>query len=149
MIVAEIHTSKGMMDFELYASDTPKTVEHFRTLAEQGFYNGLEIFKYESDILIQTGCPNNDGTGGCGYHIKCELNNTRKHDFGVISMAHTVRNGNGSQFFICLGRQGLEDFDDNNTCFGKLRKKGFDVLQKLRVGDIIEKVVVDEIEDSA
>ncbi len=149
MIVAEIHTNKGLMDFELYAGDTPKTVEHFRTLAEQGFYDGLLFFKYESDLLIQSGCPNNDGTGGCGYFIKDELDNKRKHDFGVISMAHTVENGNGSQFFLCLGRQGLESFDENNTCFGKLRDKGFDVIQKLRRGDQILKVVVDEIEDSA
>ena len=149
MIIAEIHTSKGMMDFELFSSDTPKTVEHFRTLAEQGFYDGLEFFKYEADILVQSGCPTNNGMSGCGYHIKCELNHSRKHDFGVLSMAHSPRNGNGSQFFICLGRQGLEDFDDNNTCFGKLYKKGFDILQKLRAGDVIERIIVDEIEDSA
>lgn len=147
MIVAEIHTEKGFLDFELYNADAPKTVEHFRTLADKGFYNGLEFFKYVSDVLIQTGCPNNDGTGGCGYFTKCELQSHKKHDFGVLSMPHTTRDGNGSQFFICLGRNESDIFDDNHTCFGELRNKGFDILQKLRKGDKITKIVVEEIEE--
>lgn len=146
MIVAEIHTTKGFLDFELYNAEAPKTVEHFRSLAEQGFYDGLEFFKCIPDVLIQAGCPNNDGTGGCGYFVKCELLSGEKHDFGVLSMAHTTRDGNGSQFFICLGRNESDIFDGNHTCFGKLRNKGFDVLQKLTVGDKIEKLVVEEID---
>lgn len=146
MLVAEIHTEKGMMDFELYTSDSPKTVEHFRTLAEKGFFDGLEFFKHIPDVLIQTGCPNNDGTGGCGYFTKCELQANRKHDFGVLSMAHTTRNGNGSQFFICLGRNETDIFDGNHTCFGELRNKGFDILPKLEAGDKVVKIVVEEIE---
>lgn len=146
MIIAEIHTTKGFLDFELYEKEAPKTVEHFRTLAEQGFYDGLEFFKFIPDVLIQTGCPNNDGTGGCGYFSKCELLADQKHDFGVLSMAHTARDGNGSQFFMCLSRNDTDIFDGNHTCFGKLYKKGFDVIQKLELGDKIEKLVVEEIE---
>ncbi|MGB0523022.1 MAG: peptidylprolyl isomerase [Flammeovirgaceae bacterium] len=147
MLVAEIHTDKGLLDFELYAADAPKTVEHFRTLVEQGFYDGLEFFKFIPGVLLQTGCPNNNGTGGCGYFAKCELQSDQKHDFGVLSMAHTTRNGNGSQFFICLSRNETDIFDGNHTCFGGLRNKGFDVLQKLREGDKVVKIVVENIEE--
>lgn len=149
MLVAEMHTTKGFLDFELFKDDSPKTVEHFRTLVEQGFYDGLEFFKFVEDVLIQTGCPNNDGTGGCGYFAKCELQAGQYHDFGVLSMAHTGKNGNGSQFFICLSRNETDIFDHNHTCFGKLRNKGFDVLHKLGLGDKIESLTVEEVEESA
>lgn len=142
-----MQTSKGVLDFELYMEDAPQTVAHFRGLVEHNFYNGLEFFKFIPNTLVQTGCPNNDGTGHPGYFIKCELDeNQRKHDFGVLSMAHTARNCNGSQFFICLNRGEADMFDQNHTCFGRLLKKGFDVLPKLRVGDKIKKIIIEEID---
>jgi len=143
MIVVKIHTSKGYLDFELYDKDAPQTVAHFRGLVKHGFYNGLTFFKHIPNTLIQTGCPNNDGTGHPGYFVKCELDeNQRKHDFGTLSMAHTARDCNGSQFFICLGRSEGDIFDQNHTCFGHLLNKGFDVLPELRMGDIIEKMTI-------
>ena len=147
MLVVNMKTSKGLLDFELFDEDAPQTVAHFRGLVQGGFYNGLEFFKHVPNTLVQTGCPNNDGTGHSGYFIKCELDeNQRKHDFGTLSMAHTARNCNGSQFFICLNRSQGDIFDQNHTCFGKLLKKGFDVVPKLRVGDKIIKMTIEETE---
>jgi peptidyl-prolyl cis-trans isomerase B (cyclophilin B) len=145
MVLMKMHTSRGMLDFELYDKDAPQTVAHIRELAKKGFYNGLAFFKHIPGMLIQTGCPHNDGTGHPGYFVKCELDeNQRKHDFGVLSMAHTARNCNGSQFFICLSRGDADIFDRNHTCFGQLHKNGFDVLPKLRAGDTITKITVEE-----
>lgn len=148
MLIAAIHTNQGVLDFELYDEDAPLTTEHFKDLADSGFYDGLEFFKYIPGVLLQTGCPRNDGTGHPGYFVKCELDeNQRKHDFGVLSMAHTARNANGSQFFICLNRVEADMFDRNHTCFGKLHKKGFDILPVLREGDVVEKIRVYQVDE--
>jgi len=143
-----MQTSQGFIDFELYEKDAPQTILHFKNLVDAGFYNGLEFFKYVPGVLIQTGCPHNDGTGHPGYFMKCELDeNKRKHDFGVLSMAHTARNANGSQFFICLNRGEGDIFDRNHTCFGRIHDKGYEVLPKLRMGDTIQKLTIHQSDE--
>ena len=92
--------------------------------------------------MIQGGCPNGTGSGGPGYTIKCELTGgNQHHERGVLSMAHAGRNTGGSQFFICHSRNNTSHLDRNHTCFGKV-VEGLDVIDDIRGGDAIEKIVV-------
>jgi peptidyl-prolyl cis-trans isomerase B (cyclophilin B) len=142
MTKGEIHTSKGVMYVEFYDDDAPKTVENFVTLSEKGYYNGLNFHRVIPDFVIQGGCPNGTGTGGPGYKINCELDgDLQYHDRGVLSMAHAGRNTGGSQFFICHSRKNTAHLDRNHTCFGKVYE-GVDVIDKIRQGDKIEKIVI-------
>lgn len=142
MTKGEIHTSKGVMYVEFYDDDAPKTVENFVTLSEKGYYNGLNFHRVIPDFVIQGGCPNGTGTGGPGYKINCELDgDLQYHDRGVLSMAHAGRNTGGSQFFICHSRKNTAHLDRNHTCFGKVYE-GVEVVDKIRQGDKIEKIVI-------
>ncbi|MFN3800250.1 peptidylprolyl isomerase [Belliella pelovolcani] len=144
MKTAEIHTEKGIMKVEFYENDAPKTVENFITLSKKGFYDGLTFHRVIPDFVIQGGCPNGTGTGGPGYKIDCELNGDNQyHDRGVLSMAHAGRNTGGSQFFICHSRNNTSHLDRNHTCFGKV-VEGLDVIDDIRAGDKIEKIVINE-----
>ncbi|WP_258097184.1 peptidylprolyl isomerase [Marinoscillum pacificum] len=141
---AEIHTKKGVMKIEFYEKDAPKTVANFIDLAEHGFYDGLTFHRVIPDFVIQGGCPNGTGAGGPGYHIDCELDGDNQyHDRGVLSMAHAGRNTGGSQFFICHSRTNTAHLDRNHTCFGKV-VDGLDVIDQIKQGDTMEKVVITE-----
>lgn len=142
MKTAEIHTVKGVMKVEFYEKDAPKTVENFINLSEKGFYDGLTFHRVIPDFVIQGGCPNGTGTGGPGYKIDCELTGDNQyHDRGVLSMAHAGRNTGGSQFFICHSRNNTSHLDRNHTCFGKV-VEGIAVIDDIRAGDKIEKIVI-------
>ncbi|AKQ46275.1 cyclophilin [Rufibacter radiotolerans] len=151
MKTAEIHTAKGVMKVEFYEKDAPKTVENFTKLAKEGFYDGLSFHRVLPDFVIQGGCPNSregakgvPGTGGPGYKIDCEVTGGNQfHDKGVLSMAHAGRNTGGSQFFICHSRNNTAHLDRNHTCFGKV-VEGQDIIDDIRQGDRIEKIVVNE-----
>ena len=139
---AEIHTAKGVMKVDFYDADAPNTVDNFLKLAEKGYYNGLNFHRVIPDFVIQGGCPNGSGTGGPGYKIKCETSGGNQyHDRGVLSMAHAGKDTGGSQFFICHSRTNTAHLDGVHTCFGKV-VDGLDVIDKIKAGDKIEKVVV-------
>lgn len=141
---AEIHTEKGVMKVEFYHNDAPGTVTNFINLAESGFYDGLNFHRVIPDFVIQGGCPDGTGAGGPGYQIDCELDGDNQfHDRGVLSMAHAGRNTGGSQFFVCHSRNNTAHLDRNHTCFGKV-VEGLDVIDDIRQGDKIEKVVITE-----
>lgn len=141
---AEIHTKKGVMKIEFYEKDAPKAVANFIDLAEHGFYDGLTFHRVIPDFVIQGGCPNGTGAGGPGYTIDCELDGDNQyHDRGVLSMAHAGRNTGGSQFFICHSRTNTAHLDRNHTCFGKV-VEGLDVIDQIKQGDVMEKVVITE-----
>ena len=154
MKTAEIITDKGTMKVEFYEKDAPKTVKNFVELAEKGFYDGLSFHRVIPDFVIQGGCPNSregakgvPGTGGPGYKIDCELSGENQyHDRGVLSMAHAGRNTGGSQFFICHSRKNTAHLDRNHTCFGKV-VEGQDVIDQIKAGDRIQKIVVTNVED--
>ena len=142
MKVAEIHTNKGTMKVEFFEKDAPNTVKNFTDLAEKGFYDGLTFHRVIPDFVVQGGCPEGTGTGGPGYHIDCELDGENQyHDRGVLSMAHAGRNTGGSQFFICHGRENTKHLDRKHTVFGKV-VDGLDVIDLIREGDVMEKIVV-------
>ena len=150
-LTAEFHTAKGVMKAELYAADVPNTVNNFVKLAKSGFYDGLRFHRVIPNFVIQGGCPFSrnlgdprTGTGGPGYSIKCETSAGRQyHDRGVLSMAHAGKDTGGSQFFICHNRQNTQHLDGVHTCFGKVFE-GLDVLDAIRQGDLIEKIVIVE-----
>ena len=145
MITAEIITEKGTMKVEFYEKDAPKTVDNFVKLSKDGFYDGLTFHRVLPDFVIQGGCPQGTGVGGPGYQIKCELDGENQfHDKGVLSMAHAGRDTGGSQFFICHSRNNTAHLDRNHTCFGKVIE-GLDVIDDIRQGDEIEKIVVSEL----
>lgn len=144
MKTAEIHTAKGIMKVNFFEKDAPNTVANFVKLSEKGFYNGLTFHRVIPDFVIQGGCPKGDGTGGPGYAIDCELDGENQyHDRGVLSMAHAGRNTGGSQFFICLSRENTQHLDRQHTVFGKVYE-GLDVIDKIKQGDVIEKIIINE-----
>jgi peptidyl-prolyl cis-trans isomerase B (cyclophilin B) len=139
---AIIKTNHGDMKVEFYEKDAPKTVANFVKLSKDGFYNGLTWHRVLPDFVIQGGCPKGNGTGGPGYAIDCELDGDNQyHDRGVLSMAHAGRNTGGSQFFVCHSRNNTAHLDGNHTCFGKVIE-GVDVIDKIRVGDTIDKIEI-------
>ena len=141
---AEIHTAKGVMKIDFFENDAPNTVANFTKLAKSGFYNGLTFHRVLPDFVIQGGCPNGIGNGGPGYKIDCELTGENQyHDRGVLSMAHAGRNTGGSQFFICHSRTNTAHLDRNHTCFGKV-VEGLEVIDAIRQGDVMEKVIINE-----
>lgn len=142
MSKAEIHTAKGVMKIDFYDADAPNTVANFIKLAEKGYYNGLNFHRVIPDFVIQGGCPNGSGSGGPGYKIKCETSGGNQyHDRGVLSMAHAGKDTGGSQFFVCHSRTNTSHLDGVHTCFGKVTE-GLDVIDKIKAGDKIEKIVV-------
>jgi peptidyl-prolyl cis-trans isomerase B (cyclophilin B) len=142
MAKAEIHTAKGVMKIEFYEKDAPNTVANFIKLAKSGFYDGVTFHRVLPDFVIQGGDPTGTGAGGPGYKINCELTGENQyHDRGVLSMAHAGRNTGGSQFFICHSRNNTAHLDRNHTCFGKVYE-GLEVIDDIRQGDVMTKVVV-------
>jgi peptidyl-prolyl cis-trans isomerase B (cyclophilin B) len=137
--VAVIKTALGEMVVEFWPDVAPNTVENFKKLTRQGFYDGTAFHRIVKGFMIQGGDPLTKdeskmgmwGTGDPGYKIKAEFNN-RSHQRGVLSMARSNDpDSAGSQFFICLGDASF--LDGKYTAFGKLIK-GDEVLGKL--GDV-------------
>ena len=126
---AKIETSMGVMTVELYGKEVPNTVANFVHLASAGFYDGLTFHRVIKDFMIQGGCPKGDGTGGPGWMIADEFVKTLRHDGpGVLSMANSGPNTNGSQFFITLAA--TDWLDGKHTVFGRVTD-GMDVLKKI------------------
>jgi peptidyl-prolyl cis-trans isomerase B (cyclophilin B) len=134
--VAVIKTSEGEMVVQFWTDAAPNTIENFKKLARQGFYNGTIFHRIIKGFMIQGGDPNSKdpakedsyGQGGPDYKIKAEFND-HPHDPGVISMARSADpDSAGSQFFICLAP--IHRLDHQYTTFGKLIK-GNDVLEKI------------------
>jgi len=143
MKVATLATNKGDIRIQLHDDKTPKTVANFEKLANKGFYNGLKFHRVIEDFMIQGGCPLGTGTGGPGYTFEDEFHPDLKHDApGVLSMANSGPNTNGSQFFIT--HVATPWLDGKHTVFGKVLGDGQKVVNKIRQGDKIEKVVISE-----
>jgi peptidyl-prolyl cis-trans isomerase B (cyclophilin B) len=146
MLKAEISTKYGVMKVNFFEKDAPGTVANFVKLSRAGFYDGLKFHRVLPDFVIQGGDPQGNGMGGPGYTIKCELDGENQyHDRGVLSMAHAGRDTGGSQFFICHSRTNTSHLDRVHTVFGKVYE-GLDVIDQIRQGDLIEKIVISEEE---
>lgn len=128
------------LNVELFEKDAPGTVENFKSLADKGFYNGLNFHRVISNFVAQGGCPIGNGTGGPGYQIKCEtVGNPNVHLAGSLSMAHAGKNTGGSQFFIC--HTALPHLDGVHTVFGRVTNDIQDVLN-IKQGDKIKTITV-------
>jgi peptidyl-prolyl cis-trans isomerase B (cyclophilin B) len=115
---ATMHTSGGAIEIELFDDDAPKTVENFRKLAGDGFYDGLIFHRVIPDFMIQGGCPQGTGTGGPGYTFEDEINQ-HKIDRGALAMANAGPDTNGSQFFI-VTTEAAPWLDGKHTVFGRV-----------------------------
>jgi len=143
-MTAKIITSKGDLQVEFFEKDAPNTVANFVKLAKIGFYKGIKFHRVIPDFVVQAGCPNGIGNGGPGYTIPCELTGENQyHDRGVLSMAHAGRDTGGSQFFICHNRHNTKHLDRNHTVFGKVTQ-GLDLIDQIKVGDLIENIEISE-----
>ena len=154
---ATIETSCGTIDVELDAARAPQTVASFVFLAREGYFDGLTFHRVVPGFVVQAGDPRGDGIGGPGYEFPDELGGRMRYDEGVVAMANSGPNTNGSQWFIVSGPDGA-NLDDipNYTIFGNVRE-GMDVVAAIEAvpigaGDVpsqavyIERVTIEERE---
>lgn len=147
--IATIKTSKGDIVVELNPEAAPQTVNNFVYLAQNGFYDGLTFHRVEPDFVIQGGDPLGTGTGGPGYNIPPEIK--LQHVDGAIAMARqggdpATTPNSGSQFYITMGAQ--PNLDNAYTVFG-VTLSGQDVVRKIQVGDVIERIDIAAADGSA
>ncbi|CAI7669792.1 hypothetical protein PCG10_010540 [Penicillium crustosum] len=125
-------TSMGSFSVELYNNHAPKTCKNFATLAERGYYNNVIFHRIIPDFMVQTGDPTGTGRGGSsiyGEKFEDEIRGELKHTgAGILSMANSGPNTNGSQFFITLAPTPW--LDGNHTIFGRV-KSGLRVIQRM------------------
>ncbi len=141
MKVATLTTNKGEIRIELHADKTPNTVANFEKLAADGFYNGLAFHRVIDDFMVQGGCPQGTGTGGPGYTFEDEFHSELKHDTpGILSMANSGPNTNGSQFFIT--HVPCPWLDGKHSVFGRVIADGQAVVDAIQQGDKIETLVI-------
>lgn len=128
---ATLETSLGNIDIELNATATPKTVNNFVSLAQNGFYNNTVFHRVIKGFMIQGGDPIGNGTGGPGYKFDDEAF-TGEYTRGTIAMANSGPNTNGSQFFIMHKDYPLPK---NYVIFGKVTK-GIEVVDQITEGQV-------------
>src|SRR5262245_5293512 len=146
MKTATIETSRGTIKLRLHADKAPKTVANFEKLAKQGFYNGLKFHRVIDKFMIQTGCPKGTGTGDPGYRFEDEFHADLKHSGpGVLSMANSGPNTNGSQFFIT--HVATPWLDGKHSVFGQVQE-GQNVVNAIKQGDIMKTVTVEDAPDA-
>jgi peptidyl-prolyl cis-trans isomerase B (cyclophilin B) len=145
-LIAHFDTARGPIRVELYPDKAPLTVANFVNLAQRGFYNGLIFHRVIADFMVQGGCPQGRGTGGPGYRFEDETNNGVRHERGVLSMANAGPNTNGSQFFIT--HVATPWLDGKHTVFGKV-VEGLDVVDAVRIGDVINTLRIEGDADAA
>jgi len=132
MSTATMHTNHGAIALELFDEDAPKTVENFRKLADDGFYDGVIFHRVIKDFMIQGGDPTGTGTGGPGYTFEDEFND-RKVERGALAMANAGPNTNGSQFFI-VTTDAAPWLDGKHTVFGRVTG-GMDAVDSIEGTD--------------
>jgi cyclophilin family peptidyl-prolyl cis-trans isomerase len=132
MTNATLQTNHGAIDIELFDDDAPKTVENFKKLAQDGFYDGVIFHRVISDFMIQGGDPTGTGSGGPGYQFEDEFND-HKVEKGALAMANAGPNTNGSQFFIVTA-DACAWLDGKHTVFGRVTS-GMDVVSTIEQVD--------------
>ncbi len=157
-LYAKFKTSKGNILVALEYKKTPGTVGNFVALAQgnmenaakpQGtpYYNGLKFHRVIPDFMIQGGCPQGTGTGNPGYQFEDEFDSSLKHDKpGVLSMANSGPNTNGSQFFIT--HTPTPWLDNKHTVFGNV-VEGQDVVDAIAQDDLINEIEIIAVGEDA
>jgi peptidyl-prolyl cis-trans isomerase B (cyclophilin B) len=132
MSTATMHTNHGPIAIELFDEDAPKTVENFRKLAGDGFYDGVTFHRVIKDFMVQGGDPTGTGSGGPGYTFEDEFNDN-KVVRGALAMANAGPNTNGSQFFI-VTIDAAPWLDGKHTVFGRVAD-GMDAVDSIEGSD--------------
>jgi peptidyl-prolyl cis-trans isomerase B (cyclophilin B) len=154
---ATVKTNKGTFTITFYPAKAPKTVASFIKLSKEGFYNGNKVHRYEPNFVVQMGDPQTNsmtredvisgknprlGTGGPGFNLPAEFND-EPHVPGTVAMARSQDpNSAGSQFYIVVGPASF--LDGQYTVFGKVTEGYDEVASKLRVGDEIESITIND-----
>jgi peptidyl-prolyl cis-trans isomerase B (cyclophilin B) len=128
MTNATMQTNHGTIEIELFDEDAPKTVENFKKLAQDGFYDGVIFHRVITDFMIQGGDPTGTGSGGPGYQFEDEFND-QKVVRGALAMANAGPNTNGSQFFV-VTTEAAPWLDGKHTVFGRVTS-GMDVVDAI------------------
>jgi peptidyl-prolyl cis-trans isomerase B (cyclophilin B) len=141
---AHFDTSRGKFDLTLFAKEAPVTVNNFVFLARDGFYNGLVFHRVIADFMIQGGCPFGVGNGGPGYKWADEKSalQLRHSGPGILSMANSGPNSNGSQFFIT--HVPTPHLDGKHAVFGRIIGDGQKIVDAVQQGDKINSVTITE-----
>jgi len=132
MTNATMQTNQGTIEIELFDEDAPKTVENFKKLAQDGFYDGVIFHRVIPDFMIQGGDPTGTGSGGPGYQFEDEFNKN-KVERGALAMANAGPNTNGSQFFIVTA-DACPWLDGKHTVFGQV-SSGQDTVDRISLLD--------------
>lgn len=160
---ATLHTSQGDITLELYGNAAPKTVENFISLAQDGFYDGVQFHRIIDGFMIQSGDPKSKeeslrmewGTGGPGYQFEDEIHDRNNNVTGTIAMANAGPDTNGSQFFINVADNNF--LDDRHTMFGKVTE-GMDVVMDIAQAETlpndqpienmsIDRITIEQVEE--
>ena len=151
MKTATFETNRGQIVAELFETEAPLTVANFEKLANSKFYDGVKFHRVIDDFVVQGGDPlsrdlpagdRKIGTGGPGWHIKCETKgNPKVHELGSLSMAHAGKDTGGSQFFIVLSEANTKHLNGVHTVFGKVTK-GIEAVKQIKGNDTITSVRV-------
>jgi cyclophilin family peptidyl-prolyl cis-trans isomerase len=149
MSKATLNTTAGPVTVEFFDEDAPKTVENFRKLAADGFYDGLSFHRVIKGFMIQGGCPEGTGTGGPGYTFEDEFND-HKVVRGALAMANAGPNTNGSQFFI-VTTPAADWLDGKHTVFGEVTggMANVDAIENSETGPgdrPIERQIIESVE---
>jgi cyclophilin family peptidyl-prolyl cis-trans isomerase len=152
MSAATLHTNHGPIELELHDGEAPKTVENFRKLAGDGFYDGVTFHRVIPEFMIQGGDPTGTGMGGPGYTFEDEFND-HKVERGALAMANAGPNTNGSQFFVVTA-EATPWLDGKHTVFGRVTS-GMDVVDAISQVDTDandkprEPIVIERVELAA
>ena len=142
-----METSQGNILIELFPDVAPTTVEKITGLIKERFYDGLTFHRYVPGFVVQGGDPDGNGTGGPGFTIPAEFNE-RPHIRGALAMARSADpDSAGSQFYFVLDRAQAAQLDGQYTVFGQIIE-GIDVMDKLRQGDVMNKVYMQESQNN-
>jgi peptidyl-prolyl cis-trans isomerase B (cyclophilin B) len=133
MTNATMQTNHGTIELELFDEDAPKTVENFKKLAGEGFYDGVIFHRVIEDFMVQGGDPTGTGSGGPGYQFEDEFN-SQPVARGYLAMANAGPNTNGSQFFIVTA-EACPWLDGKHTVFGRVTS-GMDVVDAISQVDV-------------
>ncbi|CAN5429351.1 peptidylprolyl isomerase [soil metagenome] len=129
MSTVTMDTTKGVIKIRLFDDKAPATTKNFKDLINKGFYDGLLFHRVIENFMLQGGCPQGSGTGGPGYKFKDEFHPSLKHDKpGMLSMANSGPNTNGSQFFITTVPTPW--LDGKHAIFGEVIE-GMDIVKQI------------------
>ncbi len=129
VVKVKIETTLGVIEADLFHKEVPTTVDNFVELTKKGFYDGIIFHRVIPNFMVQTGDPTGTGRGGPGYQFEDEFSKKLRHDKpGVLSMANSGPDTNGSQFFITVVPTPW--LDDHHSVFGQVTN-GMDVVNQI------------------